>query len=503
MLRQFSVGICVLALALASCGQVESADENAESIATGDAIETADTFGPIPGPRTCFWMRGPHSADPYINLAYPDANVFYWASTFTVPDDAELRIEGEYPYSRYMSLISYDERGRPVESLADYLIAPGAAPDGPSSADLAPERKPVRFAWNVAHAQDVDDNGRSINPFIPGNRRDSKNRDYFVKVVSAAPENERAIGERTESSSGNILHVPRYGAGNQQMVLYRIYLPDDRKAPDGGVSLPEPVLVYPDGTELRGQDACDKLNSSQPLAISLDAVGVPPSEYRKLINQPDKPDTWPSKIPAEWFIQLDRESLLGIYTGYTNPDARRSEGGFYPNLDNHYIRTIINRKHGKVFMLRGKAPSTPTTHKGDMVMGDGELRYWSICSNQGLSNTRVNDCLFDEEIPLDARGYYTVVISREEDRPRNAVPECGIGWLPMAEDGDGLFDPDVTVVQIRHMLTAPDFDHSVQRVFRQENLEKVMGQYLPVSRYGLPNQIETFFPCMPRSKSAD
>jgi hypothetical protein len=53
------------------------------------------------------------------------------------------------------------------------------------------------------------------------------------------------------------------------------------------------------------------------------------------------------------------------------------------------------------------------------------------------------------------------------------------------------------------MLTAPDFDHSVQRVFRQENLEKVMGQYLPVSRYGLPNQIETFFPCMPRSKSAD
>ena len=130
-------------------------------------------------------------------------------------------------------------------------------------------------------------------------------------------------------------------------------------------------------------------------------------------------------------------------------------------------------------------------------MGDGELRYWSICSNQGLSNTRVNDCLFDEEIPLDANGFYTVIVSREEDKPRNAVPECGIGWLPMAEDGDGLFDPDVTIVQIRHMLTAPDFEHSVQRVIRQDELQDVMAQYLPVSRYGLPNQIETFFPCMP------
>ena len=78
----------------------------------------------IPGPRDCFWMRGPHSGDPYINLAYPDANVFYWAAAFSAPDDAELFLEGEFPYSRYMSIISYDGRGRPIESLADYLIEP-------------------------------------------------------------------------------------------------------------------------------------------------------------------------------------------------------------------------------------------------------------------------------------------------------------------------------------------------------------------------------------------
>lgn len=451
-------------LGLMGCQQTVEPEALA-SEASPHIQELANSNDLIPGPRTCFWSRGPHGADPYINIAYPDANVFYWASAFTIPDGAKLNLKGEYPHSRYMSLISYDQRGRPVESLADYLIEPNQS-DG------------------------------SVNPFLPGNPRNSAQRSYSVEVLNKAPDAERAIGERSANASGNILHTPGYGRANQQAVLYRIYLPDGGKAPDGGVALPEPELTLADGTVLSGNDACKSLKTRQPLQISLDAVGVPPSEYRKLTNQPDKPDTWPSKIPAEWFIQLDRESLLGIYTGYINPEARRSEGGFYPNLDNHYVRTIINRKHGPVFLLRGKAPTTPRTHDGNDIMSDGELRYWSVCSNQGFANTRVNDCLFDEEIPLDPRGYYTIVVSREEDRPRNATPECGIGWLPMAEDGDGLFDPDVTVVQIRHMLTAPDFQNSVQRVLRQEDLNEIMGEYLPVSRYSLPNQIEAFFPCM-------
>ena len=47
----------------------------------------------VPGPKDCFWSRGPHGADPYINLAYPDANVFYWAAAFSMPDDTELYLD--------------------------------------------------------------------------------------------------------------------------------------------------------------------------------------------------------------------------------------------------------------------------------------------------------------------------------------------------------------------------------------------------------------------------
>ncbi len=55
------------------------------TVASAQSSGTANLESPIPGSRTCFWYRGPFSADPYINLAYPDANVFYWAANFTMP----------------------------------------------------------------------------------------------------------------------------------------------------------------------------------------------------------------------------------------------------------------------------------------------------------------------------------------------------------------------------------------------------------------------------------
>ena len=415
---------------------------------------------PIPGPRNCFWSRGPASADPYLNLAYPDANVFYWAAVFTIPNDAKLNIEGNFPYSRYMSFISYDEKGRPIESLADYLI-----------------------------------NSESVNPFIPGNKRYESERGYKVTVLNEVPKVKRKVGEMILIDSENKLHAPSYGNG-QQAIVYRIYLPDSEKEPDGGVQLPTPVLTLSNGDQYRGEAACDFLNSSQPLTVSLGALGIPPGQYRKLITQTDKPETWPAQNPPKWFIQLDRQSLIGMYTGEIDPNAPRSEGGFYPNLDNHYIRTIINRKHGKVLIIRGKAPAVPQTVEGNELMTSGELRYWSVCSNQSFVNTRVNDCLYDEEIPLASDGTYIIAVSREEDRPRNAIKECGFAWLPMAIDGDGMFDEDVSIVQFRHMLADKSFKNSIQSVFLQKELESTMGDYMPKSRYLMTNQVEIIFPCL-------
>ena len=71
-----------------------------------------------------------------------------------MPEGSELYIDGEYPYSRYMSIISYNARGKPLESLADYLI------------------KPL---------------GASINPFIDGNKRLNNKRDYTIQILNKEP----------------------------------------------------------------------------------------------------------------------------------------------------------------------------------------------------------------------------------------------------------------------------------------------------------------------------
>lgn len=470
MLSKQTLLLFCLCFLFVACQQAPL-NEEAEKTTTIQSSEEKESI--IPGPRNCFWSRGPVSKDPYINIAYPDAGVFYWSAIFTIPKGAKLLLEGQFPHSRYISLISYDGRGAPVESLADYLINP--------------------------------ENG-STNPFQVGADRDAKKRDYRVEIVSQPvqklrlegirlPAPKQVEGEDLKAIQPNQLHAPAYGRG-QQSLLYRIYIPDKDRDETGGVGLPTPILVLENGDTLRGDATCGLLKTRQPLQLTPNAVGVPMDKYYELVNLPDKPATHPATNPPTWYLQYDRKFLLGIYNGDMPESPRKSTGGFYPNVDNNYVRTIINRKFGKVFVLRGKLPKTPKTYNGDKTMTAGELVYWSLCSNQGFANTRVNDCLFDEQVPVDKNGNYVVVISRKADRPRNARRECGIGWLPMADDGDGALDEDVTVVQIRNMLASPDFPHSIQKVQEIGTEKEIMGGYLPQSFYTTTAAFEVFFPCL-------
>jgi hypothetical protein len=419
---------------------------------------------PIPGPRSCFWSRGPASADPYINIAYPDAATYYWAATFTIPAGAKLALEGNFPHARYMSFISYDEAGRPVESVADYLIKPKAG---------------------------------STNPFIAGADRNAAKREYSLDVVDGRPDANQKTGMNLVGDQRDVLHTPKYGAIGQQVILYRIYVGDKGTDESAGAGLPTPVLTMADGKVLRGADTCTSLKTRQALLLDPAAMAVPMEMYNKMLTEAAKfGPTFPATNPPTWHQQLDRDALYGIYLNKPPADgARKSEGGFYPNLDNQYIRAIINRKLGKVFMLRAKAPTTPKTYNGDAAMGTGDLRYWSYCSNQGFANTRVNACAHDERIPVGPDGFYTLVLSRKADRPRNAMAQCGVVWLPMADDGDGAVDDDVTVLQLRHMLGTSSFPNAIQAISKPGMEEKDMGAYYPRGRYMTVNQFETAVPC--------
>jgi hypothetical protein len=94
---------------------------------------------------------------------------------------------------------------------------------------------------------------------------------------------------------------------------------------------------------------------------------MPVPAYQALVQEAQKRSpAAPATSPPTWYIQMDREALYNIYRGKPPAaNAARSVGGFYANLDNQYLRTILNRKLGKVFVVRGKAPTTPHTLNGE------------------------------------------------------------------------------------------------------------------------------------------
>ncbi len=163
-------------------------------------------------------------------------------------------------------------------------------------------------------------------------------------------------------------------------------------------------------------------------------------------------------------------------------------GGFLSNIHNAYTSTTFSRNDGNIFVLRGKAP----TYRGDprTVGGVEDMRYWSICQNEFVTQRYVA-CVADHQALLDDEGYYTVVVSDEADRPSNALAENAINWLPWGPFPDGL-------LIYRHMLPAAHFAPAIQNVPKGTDPLEIMGDYLAVGAYCEP---ETFVAAGPSAKA--
>ena len=467
-------GLASAVLALAACAAAASAAQGPwQNWDQGKAFEEAQQRvkagkDPMPGVRSCFWRYGPSSGDPYLNIAFPDAATFYWGAVFTMPRGAKLHLEGRFPHARYMSLISYDFKGAPLDAVADYLLTARTG---------------------------------STNPFIDGADRTAAQRSYRIEVVDQERPTPMRWGVHLKGETRDRIHAPQQAGNAQQQLQYRIYARDMGTDETADAGLPEPVLTMPDGKVLRGPQACAELRTAQPLVADLAALALPRERLRQLIEQSKAKygANGPATNPPTWSKTSQESSRFALYTGdfKIEPDVRRRDGTFYANLDNQYVRTFINRRFGEVWVMRAKAPTTPRTFHGDAKWSDaGELRYWSWCSNQGFGTARVNACLFDEEVPVDAQGYYTIVMSRAGDRPRNAIPECGVAWLPMADSGDGTGEPDLTILLMRQMLGAGEFKHALHNILKQEDIEAGMGPYFPRGRYMSISAFETARPCL-------
>lgn len=429
MIKKFTM--VMLVTGLAACG-----GENSDS-ATVTAAE--------PRLSTCFW-NGPYvKENPAANFAYPDSGAAYWTAEYSLPEGATLKLDGEFPYSRYISYNSYRSDGSPADVIADNNIVPEQG---------------------------------AVNPFVNGNPRQGQHRGYQIEVAAGSVPEDRAENTLYDNAEEG-----------KSILMYRIYVPDEGKGILGGVELPEVTVTTADGVTHTGDAACEQIDAQQKL---VQIPRVPEEAYAQARqNNPARvPPIWQAIYNFQWGFEC------GFYYLCDTDPVRQV--GWYANLDNQYMSSFLDKSIKPVVVIRGKIPATPKTLGGDEYFdtSEAQLRYWSICQNEYYSQ-RVEACLYDEQITINPDGKFTIVTSTEADRPENASEQCGVGFLPWPENGDGFSieegredHADDALVIVRNMQPMNGFDQAIQDTQKPGDEAEVLGEYLPSIEYFTTEEFE-------------
>jgi hypothetical protein len=318
----------------------------------------------------------------------------------------------------------------------------------------------------------IDPDPGSVNPFRAGADRTAAARDWRVRIVDARVPAARRAPNTLYLRDGARRSLPGVAA-----FALRIYQPDDGLSRTGGVDLPAIAQVRADGSR-RTLRTCDqsrpqRVRPADPAKLErLLRVG---SGIAPLAFRGHNPPVWRKNTnivtaATRLFLANEQTSALGDRLSRLL-DSVVPAGGLGENPDNTYIGSFYARGFGDVLLLRGRMPVTPRTRGGEPVMGTGQLRYWSLCTN--AQDTSYYDCLVDDEVPLDAQRDYAIAVS--PTRPANARPECAIAWLP-----SGPLPQSVLIV--RNMLADAGFAESIQRATVGSEAA-TMGPYLPRGAY--------------------
>jgi hypothetical protein len=116
-----------------------------------------------------------------------------------------------------------------------------------------------------------------------------------------------------------------------------------------------------------------------------------------------------------------------------------------------------------------------------------QVRFWSLCNYGSYANPPLlpanSACLFDERVPTNQAGYYTIVVSLPQDRPKNATDKCGVAWMDWGTAGDGQGRPTLDLLAIRELLDSPSYAQGMDEVTTPDTEQRVMGAHYPTSTY--------------------
>ncbi len=522
--------------------------------------ETPNTPGALIGGtnHNCFFYYGAAgpsenaAGEKSANIAYPDAGAYYWGAYIRVPAGSTLKLHGQFPYARYMSLVGYNAAGNTIDGLDDEMINPDPGSQNPFRAGV-PRNTP-----NRNYTVEV------INKALPTELTNEKGEKYKTSKAlhfaeePARPNNELYDGAPAANKEKLVNQETKAQTAEYEteLVVLRVYVPNKGMNQLGGVPLPEPELklsAAEGGGTLHGSEVCPKTDSestarrseqeankeapsyrlpelqslllnksvwralskpwslTEPCNVAATAAEIKAAgevcpkvksplvaaELEQLPRAIENQAAFPATETENWRGQFTRKYLLQAWTGEgpgigaeTSP-LKEGGGGFFPNIDNNYERDLLSRTFGKVVVAKGKLPTSPETYENETgtlpATSSFQDRYTSFCMNQSPRTTMVMACVYDEQIPTNENRDYTIAVSRPEDKPKNAVPFCGVAWIPWSREGDGEEAPETNeefgMLQMRTMLPNRSFGHAAQNVVKAGTDREVMGEYLPKVSY--------------------
>lgn len=445
----------------------------------GNVIRTDDRYGHdglFQGPRGwVYWNFLEHPKPIQNPNLWPDMQSTYFIGRFSMPPGSSMTLRGRFPQARFFQFALYKFERDTFVAIGESLRGPEFEPDPGST-----------------------------NPFQVGADRLAEKRNYTVRIVAEEPPKNAA--ERKK----NTLYVGRDGADLEGVI--RIYLADRGKDGAGwgpanssfaetGFPIYEATLA--DGTKLTAEQVVQQFGkpfsgaTKQPMTVA---------QWQKLVHSPDNdpmlsPAIAPARNPNRWEkYWTNAYSLVGAFKPPAERAKIRYQGAMEGGGEGPYLVTFLSRKFGPVYVLRGKMPTFPNTFagkngKGLAIMPEAQTQYWSLVSCEAVPSGQVVDGITDFQVPLDADRNYTIVVSRPEDRPKNATLENGVAWIKWSPRGEGLDDPrnrpDFGMLIMRIMANNPDWKERPDNIIKPGTGEVVMGPYFPKGYYTTKAEFET------------
>jgi hypothetical protein len=440
---------------------------------------------------------------------FPDPNATYLVlPNLLAPFGSKVIVEGEFPHARFF----------------DIQVTPSFHPEAYRYRGFGVGEVPIVDV-------DIDPLPGNVNPFRVDANRNAAKRKYRVTFDMAignpvdlnpafrpphyrAPGNDRVGGSILYQGPWGETKPWGHGLGIWDMgqIWIRYYAPDKAKGSLGGVALPKVYYQLPDGKKYYIQADFEgwQNRSNRRIAAKWTAPedptrhkGAKTGWFKKFGIFRTIVEGMALEVP---WLNLDQEYVRDLDLGVTGrgedmpPPSNFSVAATECNYINYLLRGM-SLGQDKVAVLTGKLPTTPRTRNGEAVMKKAQARYWSITATDtalpepdGFVGAALHSVM-DDEIITDAQQRYAIVLSRAQDRPKNATASNGVTWVN--------WGPTTNVSwTLRWMSVYPNWDFGLTpddrkigwssdwaskrydpSIIGQNSHNGVLGEYLPEVHY--------------------